>query len=50
MWLRFAFYTYDKLKNPKRLNETGPSWNSAEKTFRPDFRLIEPKLQSIEIG
>ena len=32
------------------LNELGLSWNSAEKRFLPDFRLIEPKLRSIKLG
>ena len=49
-WLGFAFYTYDKLENPKRFKPLGLSWKSAEKRILPEIRSIEPKLRSIEPG
>ena len=49
-WLGFAFYTYDKLENPKRFKQLGLSWKSAEKRILPEIRSIKPKLQSIEPG
>ena len=49
-WLGFAFYTYDKLENPKRFKQLGLSWKSVEKCILLEFRLIELKLRSIEPG
>ena len=49
-WLEFAFYTQDKLENPKHFKQLELSWKSAEKRILPEIRSIEPKLQSIEPG
>ena len=49
-WLGIAFYTQGKLETQNVLNNIGLSWKFAEKNVRPDFWLIEPKLQSIEKG
>ena len=49
-WLGFAFYIYGKLETQNVLNNIGLSWKFAEKNVGPDFRLIEPKLRSIEKG
>ena len=48
MWLGFAFYTYDKLENPKRFKQLGLSWKSAEKRILPEIRSIKPEIRSIE--
>ena len=49
-WLGFAFYTYDKLQNPKRFKQLGLSWKSAKKHILPEIRSIEPKLRLIKPG
>ena len=43
-------YLRQKYKILNVLNELGLSWNSTEKRILPEFRLIEPKLRSIEPG
>ena len=49
-WLGLAFYTSNKLENPKRFKQLGLSWKSAEKRILPEIRSIEPKLRLIEPG
>ena len=50
-WLGFVFYTQGKLETQTVLNHLGMSWKFTEKkNVKPDFRLIEPKLRSIEKG
>ena len=43
-WLGFAFYTKDKLENPKHFKQLGLSWKSTEKNILPEIRSIKPKL------
>ena len=43
-------YLGQKHRTLNVLNELELSWNSAEKRILPEFRLIEPKLRSIELG
>ena len=42
-WLEFAFYTQNKLENPKRFKQLGLSWKSTEKRILSEIRLIEPR-------
>ena len=39
-----------QIRNPKRFNNIGLSWKFTEENVRLDFRLIKPKLRSIEKG
>ena len=46
---RVCLFYLGQFRKPKNvLIKIGLSWNSVEKTFRPEFRLIEPKLRLIE--
>ena len=48
-WLGFPLYTEGKVETQNQLKYLGLSWNFCLKNVRHDFRLIEPKLRSIEI-